>query len=174
MGTTAHCSAVVRGSIPRGCADYITSTYPNRDPALNNRLPRIVVDSILYNRTKNHHSSDILWTATWDCFSKVNPTQRGVFAAAVLKIIWDLSALLRLVPVRTITSSSQARTCFEKRKLTRWFSPRQLPTRENLLRLGRPHSGPSDKICSWTCNVAVSACYNRLGVTYIELCQDAR
>jgi hypothetical protein len=38
MGTTAHCYAVVGGSIPRGCVDYITSAYPNRDPALNNRL----------------------------------------------------------------------------------------------------------------------------------------
>jgi hypothetical protein len=41
MGATAHCSAVVRGSIPRGCADYITSAYPNRDHTLNNRLAGI-------------------------------------------------------------------------------------------------------------------------------------
>jgi hypothetical protein len=38
MGTTAHCYAVVGGSILCGCADYIISAYPNRDPALNNRL----------------------------------------------------------------------------------------------------------------------------------------
>jgi hypothetical protein len=33
---------MVRGSIPRGCADYITSAYPNRDPALNNRLWQLI------------------------------------------------------------------------------------------------------------------------------------
>jgi hypothetical protein len=38
MGATTHCSAMVRGSILHGCADYITSAYPNRDPVLNNRL----------------------------------------------------------------------------------------------------------------------------------------